>query len=249
MLANVSFLTLARYPVIDAKNLLAQFLGPNAGDSMRQAGSSATQQLGSMGMGGFGGGAVAGGLLGLILGGKKTKKMAKGVVGYGGAAAAGALAYKAYQNWQQGKAAATAPVATPADFSQVDRNFLVETNSAADGQPFQLALITAMIGAAKADGHIDAVEQTALFEHVEKLGLDAESKAFVFDALRRPVDLAAIAASARGIEQATELYLVSRVAIDVDHPGERAYLQALGHRLNLPAELIAHLDHQVAAAG
>jgi len=35
----------------------------------------------------------------------------------------------------------------------------------------------------------------------------------------------------------------------VDHPGERAYLQALGHRLNLPAELIAHLDHQVAAAG
>ncbi len=248
MLANFSFLTLPRYPVIDAKNLLAQFLGPNAADSMRQANGSAKQQLGSMGMGGFGGGAVAGGLLGLILGGKKTKKMAKGVIGYGGAAAAGALAYKAYQNWQQGKVAATAPVATPADLTQVDRNFLVETNSAADGQPFQLALITAMIGAAKADGHIDAGEQKALFEQVEKLGLDAESKAFVFDALRQPADLAAIAASARGIEQATELYLVSRMAIDVDHPGERAYLQALGHRLNLPAELIAHLDHQVAAA-
>ncbi|WP_373059467.1 tellurite resistance TerB family protein [Gemmatimonas sp.] len=235
--------------MIDAKNLLAQFLGPNAADSMRQAGGSAKQQLDTMGMGGFGGGAVVGGLLGLLLGGKKMKKMAKGAVGYGGAAAAGALAYKAYQNWQQNKTAATAPVASPADFSQVDRNFLPETNSAADGQPFQLALIKAMIGAAKADGHIDAVELKALFEQVEKLGLDAESKAFVFDALSQPVDLAAIAASARGIEQATELYLVSRVAIDVDHPGERAYLQALGHRLNLPAELIAHLDHQVEAAG
>jgi len=227
--------------MLDSKNLLEKFLGPNAADFMRETGSSAKQQLDGMGMGGFGGGAVVGGLLGLMLGGKKVKKMA----GYGGAAAAGALAFKAYQNWQQGKAAASAPVAGPADFANVDPRFLPETASAADGQPFQLALIRAMIGAAKADGHIDAQEQKSLFEQVEKMGLDAESKAFVFDALTQPVDIAAIAASARGIEQATELYLVSRVAIDVDHPAERAYLQALGHRLNLPAELIAHLDHQV----
>ncbi len=232
--------------MLDAKNLLEQFLGPNAGNSVRQAGGTAKQQLDSMGMGGFGGGAVVGGLLGLMLGGKKMKKMAKGVVGYGGAAAAGALAYKAYQNWQQGKAAATAPVATPADYTSVDPRFLPESAPAADGQPFQLALIKAMIGAAKADGHIDAEEQKSLFEQVEKMGLDAESKAFVFDALTQPVDMAAIAASARGMEQATEIYLVSRMAIDVDHPAERAYLQALSHRLNLPAELIAHLDHQVA---
>ena len=46
---------------------------------------------------------------------------------------------------------------------------------------------------------------------------------------------------------ATELYLVSRMAIDPDHPAERAYLQALGHKLNLQPELIAHLEHQVAA--
>ncbi len=231
--------------MLDAKNLLEQFLGPNAGNTLRQAGGNAKQQLDTMGMGGFGGGAVVGGLLGLMLGGKKMKKMAKGVVGYGGAAAAGALAYKAYQNWQQGKAAATAPVATPADYSNVDPRFLPETAPAADGQPFQLALIKAMIGAAKADGHIDAEEQKSLFEQVEKMGLDAESKAFVFDALTQPVDIAAIAASARGMEQATEIYLVSRMAIDVDHPAERAYLQALSHRLNLPAELVAHLDHQL----
>jgi len=231
--------------MLDAKSLLEQFLGPNAADSMRQAGGSAKQQLDGMGMGGFGGGAVVGGLLGLMLGGKKMQKMAKGVVGYGGAAAAGALAFKAYQNWQQGKAAATAPVAGPADYANVDPRFLPESAPATDGQPFQLALIRAMIGAAKADGHIDAEEQKSLFEQVEKMGLDAESKAFVFDALTQPVDIAAIAASARGMEQATELYLVSRVAIDLDHPAERAYLQALGHRLNLPAELIAHLDHQV----
>jgi len=230
--------------MINAGKLLEQFLGPDAAAKVQQAGGSARQQLDGMGMGGFGGGAVVGGLLGLLLGGKKMKKVA----GYGGAAAAGALALKAYQNWQQGKAAATAPVAAQADFECVDPRFQPAALTAADGRPFQLVMIQAMIAAAKADGHIDAREQTVLFEQVEKMGLDAESKAFVFDALTQPVDIAAIAAAAKGIEQATELYLVSRIAIDVDHPAERAYLQALGHRLNLPADLIAHLDHQVEGA-
>ena len=230
--------------MINANNLLEQFLGPNAGNTLRQAGGSAKQQLDGMGMGGFGGGAVVGGLLGLMLGGKKMKKM----VGYGGAAVAGAMALKAYQNYQQGKAAATAPVITQADVAHVDPSFLPDAAPAANGQPFQLVMIRAMIAAAKADGHIDAQEQKVLFEQVEKMGLDAESKAFVFDALTQPVDINAIAASARGIEQATELYLISRIAIDVDHPAERAYLQALGHKLNLPTELMAHLDHQVEAA-
>lgn len=227
--------------MIDPNNLLQQFLGGDVANKMQQAGGSAKQQLDGMGMGGFGGGAVVGGVLGLLLGGKKMRKMA----GYGGAAAAGAMAFKAYQNWQQGKAAATATVATQADYSHVDPHFLPDAAPAANGQPFQLMMIRAMIGAAKADGHIDAQEQKVLFEQVEKLGLDAESKAFVFDALTQPVDIGAIAASAKGIEQATELYLISRIAIDVDHPAERAYLQALGHKLNLPTELMAHLDHQV----
>lgn len=231
--------------MFDPNNLLEQFLGPDAAKKMQQAGSSAKTQLDGMGMGGFGGGAVVGGVLGLLLGGKKLQKMAKGAAGYGGAAVVGAMAYKAFQNWQQGKAAATAPVTTQADLGHIDQRFLPEAAPAADGQPFQLLLIRAMIGAAKADGHIDAQEQKVLFEQVEKLGLDAGSKAFVFDALTQPVDIAALATTVAGIEQATELYLVSRIAIDVDHPAERAYLQALGHKLNLPAELVAHLDHQV----
>ena len=79
--------------------------------------------------------------------------------------------------------------------------------------------------------------------------LDAEGSGLCRSAkgnrFTQPVDIEALAASAKGIEQATELYLISRVAIDIDHPAERAYLQALGHKLNLPADLIAHLDHQL----
>lgn len=229
-------------------DLLSQFMSGDALQNLQQAGGTAKQKLNNMGGEGFAGGAVAGGILGLMLGNKKMRKMAGGMLSYGAAAGAGALAFQAYKNYQQGAAVATAPVAPAMDIAKVDAKFLPGATPAADGQSFPLVLIKAMIYAAKADGHMDGDEQRRVFEHVEKLGLDAESKGFVFDAMTQPTDLAGIAASANGIEQASEIYLVSRMAIDPDHPAERAYLQALGHKLKLPAELIAHLDHQVAGA-
>ncbi len=233
--------------MINANALLEKFLGPNATSQIGQAGSTAKQSLDNVGLGGFGGGAITGGILGLLVGSKKMRKMAGGIVGYGGAAAAGALAYKAYQNWEGGKAVASAPLASQTDVANLDRSFIPGATPAAGGQSFELVMIKAMIAAAKADGHIDVQEQKNLFEQVEKMGLDAESKAFVFDALNQPADMGQLVAAVQGIEQATELYLISRIAIDLDHPAERAYLQALGHRLNLPLDLVAHLEHQVSA--
>lgn len=222
--------------MIDPSKLLEQFLDGSTGSPSQKPG----------GRGDFVKGAAAGGLLGLLLGSKKVRKMAGGVAGYGGAAAAGAMAYKAYQNWQQGKQASTAPVASSADLDQVDPRF-VPAVADRSGQNFSLTLITAVIFAAKADGHIDAAEQTSIFDKVDKLSLDRESKALVFDLLRKPVDIDALVSAVQGVEQASEVYLVSRLAIDVNHPAERAYLDALAHRLNLPGELVAHLDHQVEA--
>jgi hypothetical protein len=46
--------------MINPNNLFEQFMAPDAANSMRQAGGSARQQPGNMGMGGFGGGAVIG---------------------------------------------------------------------------------------------------------------------------------------------------------------------------------------------
>lgn len=196
--------------------------------------------------GGFMGGAASGGLLGMLLGGK-GKKGIGGVLSHGGAAALGALAFRAYQNWQQGQAPTAATPATAQDAQAMDAPFHPDA-PAADGQPFALALVRAMIGAAKADGHVDAQEQEAIFAHVEQAGLDAEAKALIFDALSQPTDLNAIAASARTQEQKAEIYLATCLAIDPDHPAERAYLEALAHRLALPAELVAHLRAQAEAA-
>tara|TARA_R110000787_G_scaffold286413_1_gene404705 strand:+ start:2835 stop:3542 length:708 start_codon:yes stop_codon:yes gene_type:complete len=225
--------------------LLEQFMGGNnsQGQETKQPSSTGGQGFGMPG-GNFAGGAVAGGILGLLVGNKKARKMAGGLIGYGGAAAAGALAYKGYQNWQQGKQVATAPVATPVDLNNVDPRF-IPVPEVQGNNNFSLTLVTAMIAAAKADGHIDAQEQTVIFEHVEKLSLDAQSKGFVFDALRQPLDLAMVTANVQGVEQASEVYLVSRLVADGDHPGERSYLDALAHQLSLPKDLVAHLDHQV----
>ncbi|MGX9962128.1 tellurite resistance TerB family protein [Roseomonas sp. F4] len=200
----------------------------------------------SGGMGGFAGGAAAGGLAGLLLGGKGFRR-GGGLLSHGGAAVLGALAHRAWQNWQAGQAPATAPPATAQDAASVEPRFLPGATPAANGEAFELALIRAMIGAARADGHIDAEERARIFAQVEKAGLDPEAKAFVFDAIDQGVGVTEVAAAAQGPEQASEIYLVSRLAVDPDHPAERAYLQALAHRLQLPPDLVAHLDRQAEA--
>lgn len=235
--------------MINAKSLLDQFLGGNIGADWQNLGGEAKRRLNTMSGGqGFAGGAVTGGLLGLLIGNKKARKMAGNVAVYGGAAALGLLAYRAFRNWQEGQKPATAPVAQPADVANVEPRYLPSAEPAADGQPFELALVRAMIAAAKADGHIDAVEQGRLFAEIENMGMDAEAKGMVFDLLAKPVSLDDVAQTAQTEEQKAELYLASRLAIDPDHPAEKAYLEALAARLKLPPDLVAHLERQVQSA-
>lgn len=238
--------------MLDPKRLLTDFLGPNAGGMWDQASGkarSAAAGIDRKQAGTFAAGAAAGGIVGLLLGSKKAKKIGGNLLAYGGAAVLGGLAYKAWQNYQGNKQ----PAAQPAARAEVlpppaDSPFDATATVAADGNPFALALVRAMIAAAKADGHIDAAEQKHLFERIGNLGLDAEAKAFVFDELSRPADLDAIAALPRGPEQAAEIWLVSRLAIDPDDAREKAYLSALGAKLNLPQPLLAHLESQAQAA-
>ena len=250
---------------MNPQSLLEQFIGPQTAQKAGGALQSAKGKLANSGMGGVAGGLAAGGVLGLLLGNKKARKtvgkLAGGAVGYGGAAALGALAYRAYSNWQDGKSAPQAAgpgesapqPATPAASPQSEAlpagsKFLPATAPARNGRPFELALVMAMIAAANADGHIGPDEQRLIFERVGQLPLEAEDKAFVFDALSQPPSLQDIADLAEGPEQAAELYLASRLAIDPDHPMEQAYLEGLASRLSLPRDLVDHLEGQVATA-
>ncbi len=269
---------------MNPQSLLEQFLGPQSGAAANDKLRSATGALsGSSGKAALGG-LAAGGLLGLLMGSKKTRKkvgkLAGGVVGYGGAAALGALAHSAYRKWQDQKAetasagaahpapghaapAQRAPASAPPPQSSYvggpsaapalatpaadEVRFAPSAAVGRDGRPFELALVRAMISAANADGHLCEEERKTIFSHMSSLNLDADDKSFVFEALMSPSSLEEIAGLADGVEQATEIYLVSRMAIDVDDPAERVYLDTLAQRLALPPELVAELEKQVTA--
>lgn len=96
------------------RGLLDQLL--KSGQDLLQKNTGAAQNKGaSSGIGsllsGAGGGALAAGAMGLLLGNKKARKVGGKVAVYGGLAALGVLAYKAYGNWQaqQGTAPKTEP--------------------------------------------------------------------------------------------------------------------------------------------
>lgn len=236
--------------MLDPKQLLSDFLGPNAGSMWDQAAGkarSATAGIDRKQAGTFAAGAAAGGIVGLLLGSKKAKKIGGNLLAYGGAAVLGGLAYKAWQNYQTNKQPAAQPAPAEILPPPSDSPFDAHAAVTADGKSLALGLVRAMIAAAKADGHIDAAEQKSLFQRIETIGLDAEAKAFVFDELSRPTDLNAIAALPRGPEQAAEIWLASRLAIDPDDAREKAYLAALGAKLNLPEQLLAHLESQAQA--
>src|SRR5690606_28453495 len=176
-------------------------------------------------LGGFGGGALMGGALGLLLGNKKFRKMGGNVAGYGGAAALGALALKAYQNWQNNQttpqpgAAAPAPApAEPLRLTNVETP-LMEQHSR--------AMLAAMIGAAKADGHIGPDERQLIESEVQRLTTEESDRRWVHEQLERPADPAAVAALAQTPEMAAEVYLASLLVTEQDSYMERAYLDEL----------------------
>ncbi len=112
-------------------------------------------------------------------------------------------------------------------------------------------MLSAMIAAAKADGTIDAREQELIFERIGAADLDAAEKGYLMDQMRRPLSIDDLVAAVSGLEEAVEVYTASVLAIDPDHPAERAYLDLLAARLNLDPTLVAEIRRttQAAASG
>lgn len=196
---------------------------------------------------GFAGGLLAGALLG-----KPANKLAKKTIKYGGMAAVAALAYSAYKRYNENKALPSgaapqtgrAPELLPAP---ANSNFLPADSDTAARESLGLALIRAMIAAARADGKFDAKESQAVFERIQAAQIDTEEEALLIEEMNHPADMDAIVRAARTPECAAEIYTASLLAIDVDHPAENAYLAMLAARLKLPAQLVTELHRQVEA--
>lgn len=242
------------------QQLLQQVL--QSGQSMIQdAGSAARQNEGlASKLGGFGGGALAGGALGLLLGNKKFRKMGGKFAAYGGAAALGALALKTYQDWQQKSGAqaaagasaavqgAAAPSARPAP-AMPAAAMPAPALSSSQLEEHSRIILAAMIAAAKADGHIGVEERQLLDTEVGKLTSHPEDLAWFDAQLAKPVDPAGVAALAGTPETAAEVYLASLLVIDDQSYMEKAYLDELARRLPLPEGLKAELESKVRSLG
>ena len=229
------------------QNLLQQILQSGKGVAQDTSSALSNSPLGQGTMGGFGGGALMGGALGLLLGNKKFRKMGGSLAGYGGAAALGALALKTYQDWQSrqanskpGAKASSAPAAAaPLRLTDVSTPMMEQHSR---------AMLAAMIGAAKADGHIGPDERQLIESEVQRLTTEESDRRWVHEQLERPADPAAVAALAQTPEMAAEVYLASLLVTEQDSYMERAYLDELARQLELDPSLKEQLEQTALGA-
>ncbi len=224
--------------MFDAQKLLQQVLSGVASKANSLGGQSAdTPAAGHKGFGGVSSdhvtGAAVGGLAGLLLGSKSVRKIAGPVAQLGGMAAVGTLAFQAWQTWQAKQGSAVSGPSSEAVFLPTNP---VEQNKSS------LMILSAMIAAAKSDGHIDAAEQEKIFAKFDEDDLPNEEKAFLMDQFRRPLSIPDLAAMAPTPELAAEIYTASVLAIQPDTPTEITYLNNLARALQLDPALRSNID-------
>lgn len=202
----------------------ADALGKQTNNIKSSSNSSSLKTLGA--------GAVGGGLIGMLMGSKKSKKMTKkigsGALKVGGAAALGALAYKVYNDWQAKQSGQG-----------------VHETFDPDDSKHSVLILKAMIGAVKADGHVDEEEMARIEQALADMGADEHVRQLVQQELNKPLDPAEIANQATSPQQASEIYLASLIVADEQNFMEKAYLQELAKQLQLSPEVTQQLEVQM----
>lgn len=189
-------------------------LGGMLGDVLNQAG----QRVGgnqNLALGGLG--ALAGALLG---GGGKSLG---GALGGGLMALLGAMAFQALKG--SGGRTPQVPLGLMEPRTDDDRQEL---------ERHAELVLKAMINAAKADGQIDQTEVRRIVGKLQEVGVDAEAQQYVMAEMKKPMETQTLLAAAKGRpELAAEIYGASLLAIEVDTPAEKKYLDQLAAGLGL----------------
>jgi uncharacterized membrane protein YebE (DUF533 family) len=176
-------------------------------------------------------GAVAGGLLAALLGGRGGLGT---VAKVGAAAMVGSVASRAYADYKAGKP----PLDAVADALGLPEGTFGGTEPADD---LADRLVRAMIAAANADGKITITERKKIAEQMALLGFPEDAAALIDIELAGPPDVARIAALATTEEEATQIYTASLLVVNTRGEAEKAWLDALANALTLEPALVAHL--------
>ena len=186
----------------------------------------------------LGKGAIAGGLLGILLTGGGRRILGTGIK-IGGMAAIGGLAYKAYEDWKKGRSgedAAALPAPEGSAFNPAGE----------EADDLATRILQSMIAASKADGHVTPEERAVIDSQLGNLGLGDEAAALIAAELDAPLDVSRIAGLARSEAEATQIYAASLLVIDEQSPAEKGYLDMLAAQMNLDKGLVDHLHAEAA---
>ena len=180
-------------------------------------------------------GALAAGAIAALLGTKSGRKLTGTTLKLGSLAAIGGLAYKTFQEWQNQNSG---------KIETAGKSINELSDDAKEKR--SVGLLKAMLAAAQVDGHIDDAERSKIVEQIKALGLQSDTAQSIEDELKQPVDIKTLAESADSPEAAAEMYLVSRVILDVDNVQERLFLNELASALGLETELVNSLETKLA---
>lgn len=181
-----------------------------------------------------------GGLAGLLVASKSSRKLlakyGTGALLVGGGAVAGSVLWNKYQQKMRGQQA----------------DIVTQTSTAPAQEPVVLdarseRLITALVFAAKSDGHIDERERQHIEEQLRAANIDVQGRVLIDRVLTQPLDPQRLAQSVRDGQEALEIYYLSCAVIDIDHFMERSYLDALGDALKLPEDVREEIERDVQA--
>ncbi|ARF50554.1 tellurite resistance TerB family protein [Pantoea stewartii] len=166
-----------------------------------------------------------GGLAGLLVASKSSRKLLTKYGGkaliIGGGAAAGAVLWNKYKQRVRE--------------THQDEPGFGELQTPVDQRAERL--VTALVFAAKSDGHIDDRERATIEQNIHQACYGQDAEKLIQQAMQRPLDPEWLAADVKNEEEALELYFLSCAAIDVDHFMERSYLSALGDALKIPQDV------------
>jgi uncharacterized membrane protein YebE (DUF533 family) len=177
-----------------------------------------------------------GALAGALLGGRRGLGGAlRGGLGGGVMAVLGAMAYQALKN--RAGQTARVPLGLAAPQSEAERAELARSSE---------LVLKAMINAAKADGRVEEKEIRNILGKVQESGADQQALEYLTAELKKPMETENLVAAARGnLELSAQIYSASLLAIEVDTPAEKQYLEELASALGLEAEVTQRIHQEL----
>lgn len=146
----------------------------------------------------------------------------------------GGIGYKVYSQWQKSQGAEVTGLS-------------IENLVGDEANARSMAIVKAMIGAAKADGEIDEAERAIIIDKINESDLEQSATEILLSDLLEPLDVDAIAAASDSPESAVEIYLASLILTDKSNSVEQSYLEKLSKALKLDPQLVSDLEAQAFA--